>query len=98
MVLFIGLLLIKISAFHVYEHHHAEEEHEEPCELCLLSIDLQQADVLEIWFHGNWEITLPTQYPIKIEFADSQAQSGVLKTDLVSRPPPTPAHLIYFSL
>ncbi len=35
----IGVLLIKISAFHVCEHHHSSEHSETPCENCLLVID-----------------------------------------------------------
>ncbi|WP_106145575.1 hypothetical protein [Flagellimonas meridianipacifica] len=89
-VAFIGLLLIKATSFHVYEHHHDDaEEHQNQCELCFLTLFSQQADSLTIsvdyvpkeftfaW-HKSKIITL--DFPV---FMDSP------KTDLFSRPPPS---------
>jgi len=87
-VFFVGLLLTKVSAFHVYEHH-TDNEHEDQCELCLLLIDSQQAETLTTPLTFSEEKFVPTRPQSKILIPDFQVISDVSKTDLFSRPPPS---------
>ena len=41
-ILFVGLVLIKVSAFHVYEHFDSLDGSHEDCELCIFAIEGQQ--------------------------------------------------------
>ena len=45
-ILLISLLLVKISAFHVYEHHDELDDSNTHCELCVLTIAGQQFDAI----------------------------------------------------
>ena len=45
-ILLVGLLLIKISAFHVYDHHDTEDPPGNQCELCILILDGQPSEAL----------------------------------------------------
>ena len=42
--LLIALLLIKVSAFHIYEEHDTLEDSGEKCELCLMAVESLQLD------------------------------------------------------
>ena len=88
-VFFISLMLLKASAFHVYEHHITSDGEESQCELCVLTIDSQQAETLVAdSYDQNENTTLPSYEP-KIFTFDLEVIRGPLKTELFSRPPPT---------
>ena len=88
-VLFVTLMLTKASAFHIYEHHDSLNDQETPCELCILSIDNQQTDILFCPILSLVEnIELPVYQGNLISF-DLQLDKGPMKTSLFSRPPPS---------
>jgi hypothetical protein len=43
-LLFVGLIIVKTAAFHVYSHENEGHEEETSCEICLLVLDSQQND------------------------------------------------------
>ncbi|MEM9362524.1 MAG: hypothetical protein AAGA43_07815 [Bacteroidota bacterium] len=43
-IVFTTLLLIKVSAFHVYTHHHDDCDSAEECEICDIVLDNQTSD------------------------------------------------------
>ncbi|MEM9076191.1 MAG: hypothetical protein AAGC43_04085 [Bacteroidota bacterium] len=86
--LLIGLLLIKVSAFHVYEHHDEPDEHEHQCELCFLTFISQQVDILV--FDTNFiqiGFELP-EFTEPINITDLSFPFGFWPSGLLSRPPP----------
>lgn len=49
----IGVILIKISAFHVCGHHDSSEHSKTPCENCLLVIDALELEGFSIPVEGS---------------------------------------------
>jgi len=43
-IFLVGFLLAKLSAFHIYEHHDTLDESNTHCELCVLTMEVQQFD------------------------------------------------------
>lgn len=87
-ILLIGLLLVKISAFHVYEHHDSVGESKEPCERCVLIIEGQQLESLtpSTTVVECATLQIPSQHNIS-----SLAEGHMLAVEegiLFSRPPP----------
>ncbi|MEO1012031.1 MAG: hypothetical protein AAFX53_12040 [Bacteroidota bacterium] len=87
-VLLIGLLLIKVSAFHVCEHHDTPDDSNAHCELCVLAIEAQQLD-------GNIPSTLVLDYTpplvpfrLKTTFLGKDYTDSLRNGTLFSRPPP----------
>ncbi|MEM9361842.1 MAG: hypothetical protein AAGA43_04355 [Bacteroidota bacterium] len=87
-VVFIGLLLIKTSAFHVHDHDDTTEEHENPCELCVLLIASQQSDTLILIFDYIQEKPVRPNTQVKVSTIDYRDIRTPLSTYLFSRPPP----------
>ncbi|MEP3210814.1 MAG: hypothetical protein ABJN95_16550 [Maribacter sp.] len=87
-VLLIGLLLIKVSAFHVYEHHDSLDDSNDHCELCVLTIEGQQSESLTppltVVVHS------PLQFPSlpKIHSLEEGYVQTIVKGNLFARPPP----------
>nr|WP_298999295.1 hypothetical protein [uncultured Allomuricauda sp.] len=89
-VAFIGLLLIKATSFHVYEHHHDDaEEHHNQCELCFLTLFSQQANGLTISIDYVPKEFIFDWHQSKIITIDFKVFLDSPKTDLFSRPPPS---------
>ena len=87
-LLLISLLLLKVSAFHVYEHHNELTEHEHQCELCFITFVSQQVDILV--FDTNF-ISIdfePPEFKEQINSTDLSSPSGFWQSSLLSRPPP----------
>ena len=87
--LFAVLLLVKASAFHIFEHQDVADGQDTHCEYCLLVIDSQQADVLA----GSSDIIednilLPI-YQGKMTSVDFQVNLSPFKTEQLPRPPPS---------
>ncbi|MEO1486000.1 MAG: hypothetical protein AAFU57_09640 [Bacteroidota bacterium] len=85
---FFSLLLFKVSAFHVYEHHHSEEEHEHTCEHCAFALDFQKADVQVSFQEVVFQEPLVSLFDGEPSFLAAQINTNSVKTDLFSRPPP----------
>ncbi|WP_435622831.1 hypothetical protein [Flagellimonas sp.] len=92
-LLFTGLLLLKVSAFHVYEHHDKHEdkthEHENECELCFLTFFFQQSDILTADFDSIQTKVVSPVFQDPIITLDSLVLSGLWETYFLSRPPPS---------
>lgn len=87
-ILFISLVLTKISSFHVYEHHDNVSGQETPCELCILTFENQHEDLL---LTPEAKLDLKQSFRIyqsKITPFNIQLKMGPEKTELFSRPPP----------
>ena len=83
------LLLVKASAFHIYDHHDSLNGQENQCEFCLLVIDSQQADILLVSSdisEGNIPTPLLQDQIISVDF---QVNLSPSKTELLPRPPPS---------
>ena len=87
--LFIGLMLVKASAFHIYEHHDDLSEQDTQCEYCVLIIDSQQSDLF-LSFQDIVDEDIVTIYcQGKITSVDFQVNLSPSKTELLPRPPPS---------
>ena len=88
-VLFIGLMLVKISAFHVYEHHDSVYGQHTQCELCVLTMESQQGETLMTpTAIVAVDLNIP-DYNSDITPFDLPVITDPLKTTLFSRPPPS---------
>ncbi|AKA36271.1 MAG: hypothetical protein CMH48_03365 [Muricauda sp.] len=86
-LLFLALMSIKVSAFHVYAHQDNDSQIEN-CEFCDLAIENQQSEhtptfTVALDFQPPVEIKESKLYGKSINFADNTYRSG-----LYSRPPP----------
>lgn len=88
-LLFVGLVLAKVSAFHVYEHHDTLSGQDTHCEFCFLAIENQQADVLLDPVEVIVEDPGLPEYKGDTNPYELQLHNGPLKTALFSRPPPS---------
>ena len=88
-ILLTGLVLAKVSAFHIYEHHHTFNEQEEQCEFCLLAIDSQKTEVFISSLSLAWEEVSTTLQQNQIIVKHLDVLSDTWKADLFSRPPPS---------
>ncbi len=89
MIAFLALMLVKVSALHIYSHEDFEEDTVEKCAFCDLAIENQNAEML---FDNATEVAFQQLF----SFEDSPLP---LKQDIFStteenlylflRPPPT---------
>ncbi|MFS4446859.1 hypothetical protein [Maribacter sp. 2307UL18-2] len=85
----VGLLLTKISAFHVYEHHDTLEDSNTNCELCVLTLEGQQLDgIIPASTTIEKSLIIIPSEPTVRPF-DQEAIVSFYKGSLFSRPPPT---------
>ncbi|MEL6304696.1 MAG: hypothetical protein AAFQ20_07900 [Bacteroidota bacterium] len=87
-IVFLSLLLFKVSALHVYEHHHDEEAHEHPCEHCELALDFQKADIQLTFPVLVPQMAIALPFDGDLSFLTTQTQKSSFITELFSRPPP----------
>ena len=88
-VFLIGLFLIKISAFHVYEDHDPSEDSSNHCELCLLSFVGQQSEgQITPPFITLQEPETPITTKQQNVFYASRYSNANKPVILFSRPPP----------
>ena len=86
--LLIGLILLKVSSFHIYEHHDTSQEHDTECELCFLTIFTQQSDV-QVPDLDIPQINLENQvFQDPIVALDFPILPSSKQTYFLSRPPP----------
>lgn len=86
--LFTFLMLVKVSAFHVYTHQDTENTAVENCKWCALAVENQNAAHLEVSgldFSPNLLTVLENQ--LFIEISELFLVNDT-KSDLFSRPPP----------
>ncbi|MEM9647150.1 MAG: hypothetical protein AAF969_01625 [Bacteroidota bacterium] len=86
--LLIGLLLIKISAFHVYEHEDKLDDSTEHCEHCLLVLDGPQSEGLMPTKLMSEKTMEPVLYQDQIIPSGISGENTTRLTILFSRPPP----------
>lgn len=86
--LLIGLLLIKISSFHVYEHQDTLDDSLEHCEHCLLVLNAQQSEGLITPVFFLQEYSTPVLYEQKIISSGFLFTKTAKPVILFSRPPP----------
>ena len=87
--LFAILLLVKASAFHIYEHQDAPEGNDTQCEYCLLVIDSQQSEVLDFPTDVLIEKIFVLSLQDKITSVDFQVNLSPFKSEQLPRPPPS---------
>lgn len=86
LVLLVGLLFIKVSAFHVYSHEDADNQIE-TCGYCDLAVENQQAELTPA-FTSSEVIAPPTEYvATRFDLAPS-ATSSIYSSYFFARPPP----------
>lgn len=85
--LLVGLLFIKVSAFHVYEHQNADNQ-VDACGFCDLAIENQQSELV-LDFSVPEATTLFAEYPIlKITLPGVAFTPLHRYTYIFTRPPP----------
>ncbi|MEX0312761.1 MAG: hypothetical protein AB3N18_01185 [Allomuricauda sp.] len=87
-VLFASLMLVKVSALHVYTHQDSEKDSVEHCDICDIAIENQTSDVQInpiITIEHSPEIVETTWEP----HFDQQLTTIRFNFSLFSRPPPT---------
>ncbi|UII81319.1 hypothetical protein [Flagellimonas sp. CMM7] len=87
--LLIGLLLIKVSAFHVYEHQNNLDNPLEHCEHCLLAFDGQQFEGLIPSNPVPQKFLTPVISKQKIVSSKFSFTNTAKLVSLFSRPPPS---------
>lgn len=88
-VLFVSILLIKLSAFHIYEHHDTIDEQEMQCELCFLVFESQHSEGLQPIIPIIEDSTLRLSSESKIIELNFQPVPNLHRAALFSRPPPS---------
>ncbi|WP_394749352.1 hypothetical protein [Spongiimicrobium salis] len=86
-LLLISLLLIKSSAFHVYEHEETSDDSNH-CELCVLTLDSQQAEVLVPAVAIANETPVYKELSLNEDFESINYKNSDNWSTLLSRPPP----------
>ncbi len=87
--LLLGLLLFKLSAFHVYEEHDGIDGQDTHCEFCLLVIENQQLDTLmESPPYVDSVIVEPVLQG-QIVSVDLEVYPSPSKKEQLPRPPPS---------
>nr|WP_299485183.1 hypothetical protein [uncultured Allomuricauda sp.] len=86
-LLFAVLMLVKVSALHVYTHNDTEGDTIENCTTCEVALENQNSDIL--FTSGVIEVTTPdiTTNSLVL-FEDQQFVATKLNSLLFSRPPP----------
>ena len=87
-LILVAILLIKVSAFHIYEEHDTLEDPGDHCELCLIAIDNLQLEGIDPSpaVVPNLPITTLLR-PVKV-FPEQSLSLGNESGQLFSRPPP----------
>ena len=86
-ILLVGLLFVKVSAFHVYAHQNADNQ-AETCGYCDLAVENQQAE-LTPGFSALEVPTPPAEHlETQIELPHVEVVSFHLSSFLFTRPPP----------
>ncbi|NAS10640.1 hypothetical protein [Poritiphilus flavus] len=86
----LGLLLIKISSFHIYDHQDSSIDPMAHCELCLQAIEGQQMEMLYPPFVADQVISTPILFERKAIFPGPVLSNTATPAILFSRPPPSP--------
>lgn len=87
-IFLICLLLVKVSAFHIYEHHNAPDDSNKQCELCILTIDGQQFEGI-VPLPSVIECPSLTLHSRSTTFSFGESHANTFyKGTLYSRPPP----------
>ncbi|UOY06806.1 hypothetical protein L0P88_23175 [Muricauda sp. SCSIO 64092] len=84
----VGFLLIKISAFHVCEHHHSSEHSKTPCENCLLVIDALELEGISTPVEGLELFRPEILSAEKLVFATTRYKNKKRIANFYCRPPP----------
>ncbi len=88
-ILLIGLLLFKVSAFHVYEHHDASDDSTSHCELCVLTIEGQQLEGIIPSLLVMDDVSPAVFSQFKINSFEQIIMTSAQEGTLFSRPPPS---------
>lgn len=88
-ILLLGLLLLKLSAFHIYEEHDSLNGQDTHCEFCLLVIENQQLETTVISSPIIDEVFVEPIHLGTITTVDLQVYLGPSKKEQLPRPPPT---------
>ena len=84
----IGVLLIKISAFHVCEHHDSPEHSETPCENCLLVSDALELEGISTPVEGLELFRPEILSAEKLVFVTTRYKNKKRIANFHCRPPP----------
>ncbi|WP_146129933.1 hypothetical protein [Flagellimonas meridianipacifica] len=87
LLLFSGLILVKVSAFHVHAHHDEDCEAIDDCEICDLVLENQASDLdipIPFFTDINHVISIEEKAPLKSKSFSSSSNINLL----FSRPPP----------
>ena len=87
--LLLVLVLVKASAFHIYDHHDSLNGQENQCEFCLLVIENQQSEILIVSSDISADAIPTPLLQGQIVSVDFQVNLSPLKTELLPRPPPS---------
>lgn len=87
-MLLIGLLLIKVSAFHIYEHQNALDSSASHCEQCVVAIYGQQSEAQITSFPVPEALPKIIRYKDIIISRDNALTHNIAFIVPFSRPPP----------
>ena len=88
-VLFVSLLMVKASSFHIYDHHDELNGQENQCEFCLLVIDSQQSEIVDFSTEiQDLNISTPVRQE-EIILVSVDVHFNLYRTDTLPRPPPS---------
>ena len=87
-LLFTCLMLVKVSAFHVYSHQHDDKDAIEHCDQCEIAMEAQNADFEVL---ADIVVCEPLQVAIskRMVLTDTDATIETSTYILFSRPPPS---------
>jgi len=87
--LLLSILLIKVSAFHAYEHSDVSNEEVEKCDLCVLILSSQQSETLPVVSMQieDGSVLAVFDEPLCALAADGDF-TRLMENSLFSRPPP----------
>ena len=81
-------MMVKASAFHIYEHHDDLDGHDSQCEHCLLAIESQQSEIIDFPLQiKDYDVPMPRREGLTNSI-ESDIQFDLCKTELLPRPPP----------
>ena len=85
----LGLLLFKLSAFHIYEEHDGIDGQENHCEFCLLVIENQQLDTNIEYPPNVNDVFIEKVLQVTITAVDKEVYPSPSKKEQLPRPPPS---------
>ena len=87
-ILFGALMLIKVSALHIYTHQGSETDSMDHCHLCEMAIEAQQADLDFAQNYMAPVLLAPLVQMVKTSYSQATSFTTV-PNSLFSRPPPS---------